>query len=371
MLLSTPGKVDDLQNDDQRQKWSDHLSREINAAIDGIRPCVPAPQYVNPALVDVSGFTNTPVHWPGFPKLVFSEFPNAQAAYAAADAPMALHGNQLTGGRLLQDEYLEWFIHRDGSGRITAVDFTTETQEYWTFLYSQSSARAAQRYSDILGVPVSVNDISTPSNRYNPYNRFNTTDGIIHLIQRNNTLFAELDIAAQATRPRIDSTGQITTDVVGCFHCGEAAVLGEAGRNSDPTIAQTVNGAAANGCLLTVPDPVGLYIQKLDTKGWTGPAGIDPNTCWKVIRGTPAVRASFVVPAGHTLDEFKIGGQPILFAGQIADKVSVFLNAATGPANAVALPNPAPCSGTGTGTGPLMMHLMALSGPRFTRKSVG
>lgn len=365
MILSTPGRVADLQNDDQRQKWSDHLSQEINAAIDGIKPCVPSPQYVNPTVIDVSQFEITPIPWPGFPKLVFSQYPTTQAAYIAADAPMARQGNQLTGGRILQDEYLEWFIHRDASGKITSVDFTTETEEYWTFLFLQSPEIAAQRYSSILGVQVAVVDISTPAKRYNPYNRFNTTDGIVHLIQRNNTLPAELDIAAQATRPRSDSNGQLTTDVVSCYHCGQNEGLGEAGRNSDPKIAQSVNGAAANGCQLTIPDPVGLYIQGLDTVGWTGPAGVDPKSCWKVTRGAPAVRASFVVPAGHTLDEFKIGGQPIMFAGQVADKISVFLNAATGPAGAVALPKPAACQGTGIVA--KSMALMGLTGPRLTR----
>jgi hypothetical protein len=121
--------------------------------------------------------------------------------------------------------------------------------------------------------------------------------------------------------------------------------LGEPGRNSDPTIAQSVNAVAATGCPLTIPDPVGLYIQKLDTTGWTGPAGIQPSDCWKIIRGNPAVRASFTAPAGHTLDEFQIGGIPITYAGQIADKISVFLSAASGTPHQIALPAPTPCAG--------------------------
>ena len=59
MTLSTPGKVNDLQTDAQRQKWSDHLSGEINDAISGIKNCAPSPQYVNPAVVDVSTFALT------------------------------------------------------------------------------------------------------------------------------------------------------------------------------------------------------------------------------------------------------------------------------------------------------------------------
>lgn len=367
MLLSAPGNVVDFETDAQRQQWSQHLSAEIDGAIAGIKSCVPSPQYVNPANVDVSAFQKTPIHWPGFPKLVYAEFPTRREAYDAADQPSVVKGKKLSGGRLLQDEYLEWFIHRDGNGKIVSVDFTTETQEYWTFLFSQSKDLAARKYSTILGAQVQVADISDASGRYNPLNRFNTTDGIIHLIQPNNTLPAELDIAAQATRPRTDDTGQVTSDVVSCSHCGSPAGLGEPGRNSDPTIAQSVNAVAATGCVLTIPDPVGLYIQKLDTKGWTGPAGIQPSSCWNVIRGNPTVRASFVVPPGHTLDEFQIGGIAITNAGQISDKISVFLFAAFGAPHQVTLPAPAPCAGAAANLSALSFA-DAIMVPSRTRK---
>src|ERR1700733_4502786 len=113
MLLSAPGNVVDFETDTQRQNWSKHLSDEIDQAIDGIKNCVAAAQYVNPANVDVSTFQKTPIHWPGFPK-----FPPKQQAYEAADQPSVFKGKKLSGGRLLQDEYLEWFIHRDGNGKI-------------------------------------------------------------------------------------------------------------------------------------------------------------------------------------------------------------------------------------------------------------
>lgn len=55
---------------------------------------------------------------------------------AAADVPSAPSGDYIKGGRAVQDEYLEWFIHRNAQGRIRAGDFATETQEYWIFLFS-------------------------------------------------------------------------------------------------------------------------------------------------------------------------------------------------------------------------------------------
>ncbi|MFM0670235.1 hypothetical protein [Paraburkholderia sediminicola] len=365
MQLSTPGMVTDLATDQQRSAWSEHLSSEIDDAITGVNACAGIPQYVNPAVVDVSAFQRAPIHWPGFPKLLYSQFADKQGAYAAADAPTTPSGKYIEGGRAVQDEYLEWFIHRDAQGRIRAVDFTTETQEYWTFLFSADKQLAATAYTNILRSNVSVADISTPAGAYNPFNKFNTTDGVVHLLQRNNTLPAELDIAAQATLPRVDSAGNVTTDVVSCTHCGSNEGLGEPGRNSDPTIAQMVNAVAANACLLTIPDPVGLYIQALDMTGWTTPGNVALTDCWTIVRGTPAVRATFTVPEGAQLTDFSIGGIPVTYAGQIAEKISVFLTAAFGPNGAVQLPAPRKCSGMPDVTA----AALAVVTKRLTRKA--
>ena len=364
MRLSAPGNVTDFITDQQRSSWSLHLSEEIDSAIADISSCAPTAQYVNPATVDVSAFNRTPISWPGFPKLLYSKYTTRAQAYAAADMPMTVQDQHVRGGRVLQDEYLEWFIHRDAQGDIRAVDFTTETQEYWTHLYTLSKELAVQTYSAILGESVSVQDISNPANQYNPYNKFNTTDGIIHLIQPNNTLPAELDIAAQSTLPRIDASGSPTNNVVSCAHCTSAGALGEAGRNSDPTIAQQVNAVAGTGCFLTVPDPVGLYIQKLDLAGWTAPPGVNVVDCWKIIRGNPAVRARFTVPDKVKLSDFSIGGLPLQYAGQIAEKIQVFLTAAYGPPKAVALPPARPCAASHSVTA---LDALALVGPFRTR----
>ncbi|POZ61054.1 hypothetical protein [Chromobacterium alticapitis] len=349
MQLSAPGSLTDFTTNEQRSAWSDQLSTEINDAIAGINKCTAAAQYVNPALVDVSAFQRSPIHWVGFPNSLYAQFNTKQQAYATADAPSVVDNGKLTGGRTSQDEYLEWYIHRDQQGNIRAVDFTTETQRYWEFLYAADPELAAATYSKVLGMQVNSGDISTPDNTYDPYNKFNTTNGIVHLVQQFNTLGAELDIAVQSTLPRLDGDNNVTNDVVSCKHCSSADPLGDAGRNSDPTIAQMVNAVAATGCYLTIPDPVGLYIQALDSSGWTMPAGVTLADCWKVTRGTPAVRATFTVPSGTQLSDFSIGGIPITYAGQIAEKISVFLTAAYGPQGAVPLPPARPCSGQAEG----------------------
>lgn len=84
---------------------------------------------------------------------------------------------------------------------------------------------------------------------YNPYNKWNgvvkteppkdeklTTVNpgcIMHLAQRNNTLSAEIDIAAQGTVIRKDGQGNVITDAVKLCNC---SAYGQATRNSDPQV---------------------------------------------------------------------------------------------------------------------------------------
>lgn len=76
----------------------------------------------------------------------------------------------------------------------------------------------------------------TEQMEYRPQNRWNssTTSGTIaHLIQRNNTLTAELDIAAQATVLRKDSNNKVITNPDQLIRCSE---YGDPDRNSDPHV---------------------------------------------------------------------------------------------------------------------------------------
>lgn len=71
---------------------------------------------------------------------------------------------------------------------------------------------------------------------YIPQNRWNssTTSGTIaHLIQRNNNLGAEVDIAAQATVLRKDSNNKQITNPDQLIRCSE---YGDPDRNSDPQV---------------------------------------------------------------------------------------------------------------------------------------
>jgi hypothetical protein len=71
---------------------------------------------------------------------------------------------------------------------------------------------------------------------YNPSNYWNllsTNGSIVHLVQPNNTLSAEIDIAAQATVIRKDDAGRIITNPDTLINCSK---YGNPGRNSDPIV---------------------------------------------------------------------------------------------------------------------------------------
>ncbi len=344
--FSAPGRLADFATPAQATAWSHDLDNLFGQVIAAVSPCVPQPQlqFVNPLKVDTSGFELAEISWPGFPNsLVAQGGPGGTPltlpeAYKIADTPVQ--------GRGVQDEYLEWFIHRE-NGEIVAVDFTTETEHYWQSLFGMDKDLAAKRYSDVLGVTVQASDIIR-NGRYNPANRFNTTEGIVHLIHTSNTLGAELDIACQSTRLRTDDSGSETNDIVDCLRCRSADQIGGDTRNSDPKIANVVSIQADQGRLITIPDPVGLYIAKLDTAGWKTPDSSDPQACWKPVRGNPTVRARFEVPGRKfKISEITIGGEPITFAGQIAQSVFVKLTAALGPADQIKNRPSSPCSAGG------------------------
>lgn len=261
-----------------------------------------------------------------------------------------------------QDEYCEWRVERDPkTGNILRITFTSEPPEYWQALHGDTlpTNAGAFRYT-FPGDPkkvlalyreyVSPNvqygdlichedfvDYSDPANpavvyqkgAYNPYNRWNTTDGIMHLCQPNNTISAEIQLGSDATllyhkagRPVV-----IADELVCC------AAYGGSARNSDPTIGGTVNALARLGFWITLANPVGLYMNDLNTEGWTTPdgKGIDPNEYFRVLRGDQAKglieRAVLEVPAkaGFTVSDLRIGGLPIRHGGEVAQKINVKL----------------------------------------------
>src|SRR5262249_32528824 len=115
---------------------------------------------------------------------------------------------------------------------------------------------------------------------YDPGNKWNN-DCCVHLQQPENTLGAQINIAARASVVRTSSRALIT-DVKTLIGCDS---FGEPDRQSDPTIGDNVNKLARQNRFLTLANPVGLYMSALDTSGWTTPDSTDAQTFWTVFKG--------------------------------------------------------------------------------------
>jgi hypothetical protein len=226
-----------------------------------------------------------------------------------------------------QDEYCEWSVTRDpNSHKITRVTFTSEGPEYWTFLAAVNPGKVLELYQKHVSPQVKMADLF-PSGAYDNRNRWNnsTESGAMHLIQQNNTLSAEIEIAAAATLIR-RRNGEILTSEQDLIACGQ---YGQPDRHSDPHIGAVVNELARGHNDISLANPIGLCIAGLTTNAWTSPDGSDPQSYWKITRGTPdkALRAVYEVSADKSfvVGDIKINGKAIDFGAQITDFITIKL----------------------------------------------
>jgi hypothetical protein len=172
-----------------------------------------------------------------------------------------------------------------------------------------------------------MQDLFSADGSYNPRNRFNnsTESGAVHLIQQNNTLGAEIEIAAAATiiRQRDD---QILTSEQDRILCGQ---YGQPDRHSDPHIGSEVKALAPDHDDITLANPIGLCIAGLSTLAFRTPDGSDPATYWSVTRGTTdkaLLTVHEVAPGkGFVVGDIKINGHPIQFGAQIVNFITIKL----------------------------------------------
>ena len=300
--LDPPAFLGDL-NAAQKKKWSKYISDRLDAELGGAS----GHHFYNPLVTDTAADVKTAeISWTAFPRLVQITAATDQERWQKADA-----------SRDGQDEYCEWSVERDKKSKITKVTFTCESPEYWGRLAAENPAKVLELYQKYIGKSVKKSDLFS-GGAYVPRNKWNdsTTMGVMHLVQRNNTLFAELNIAVQSTIIR-KIRGTILTGERELIDCGG---YGAPERHSDPHIARRQAD-------VTIANPVGLYIRDLDTVGWATPDKSDPKKYWKIVRGDAkhAVRAVYEVPAAKkfTVGDITINGQPIEYGGQIADFITI------------------------------------------------
>jgi hypothetical protein len=318
--FSPPGRLTDLTADADLQAWSDVVDGALDSAIASLVASVGAEnaQLVNPLTRPIDDPRRRIIPWFTFAEDVW-DFRRRTEARVHADDP----ANRRPASRG-QNEYSEWFTHRDASGRVTAVDITTELPDYWNFLAGRLSRAAFTAIYRAWANPAATEAdlFSGPGGLYNPLNPFNTTRGTMHMINNINNLPAALGLIWDATMWRFRGTAVV--DVQDCGLGGP--------HHADPTVIAHFNRLAREGRFITLQDPVGIYILGVDTDGWKTPDASPPETLVRYVRGNPPVRARVAPPAGAawTLSEVTIGGEPIRWGSQIAERTTVAVIASVG-----------------------------------------
>jgi hypothetical protein len=325
-----PGNNPDFAgNPDAAKGWTQWMSRRLDIAVNSVQAYLEAHgggqcQFYNPltsprAEPDLPASAGS-IPWNGFPRVMSSQGPGQPAKYKEIDSPVK------SGVYRRQDEYLEWYVKRDGQDRITSVHFTCEAYDYFEFLAIAAPDVLLALYHKHVDPAVKEADLYRDG-EYDSLNKWNTSLGALHLSHPANSLFAEVFLAASATVRRKKGEVEITASRP-LIVCGE---YGGVERNSDPAIGAAVNGLARDNRHLTLANPIGLYMASFNGNGLTvdgKPAG----GFFKVVRGSfpLALRAVYELPdelvaKGLTVSDVKIGAAQVAYGGQLAERVTMHL----------------------------------------------
>ncbi|HEX8198008.1 MAG TPA: hypothetical protein VF571_17580 [Pyrinomonadaceae bacterium] len=320
-------------------------------------------QFFNPTKFDPGGAViEQAITWNAFPKELLRRYGRQQALREADTLyPLSRYAARYQQNPVFErtpfrphNEYCEWHVTRDPeTNKIKKVAFSSEPPEYWKALhggtykldddqeytFTGSPERVLELYRKHVSPNVQPDDLISTEDmqdadgnylvrkgEYNPYNKWNTSQGIMHLCSPPNTLVAEIGLGAEATILRKNSRGQLIVEPDALICC---AAYGGPDRNSDPTIGAAVNALARYGAFVTLGNPVGLYIDHIDLAGWSVPDKGEVSDCVKFTRGSSGMveRLEVEVPASRdfTVSDIKIGGIPIMYGGQIAECITVKL----------------------------------------------
>jgi hypothetical protein len=370
--------------------------------------------YYNPLTTDVpDGSQVTPIQWNAFPNRLFNFFQDVNAPkiyqlqdeqiFALADTGYWLDnfahlGNVQVptnpelcpttnwngdkqdytpqGPRGWLDEYCEWSVKRDANGKLRQVMFTCENPSYWFNLWRHSPSLVTKLYQTHINPAVQEADLYLRDDNGNPvfdpllgYHAYDPTNkwnrgtqtqsdygGAMHLSSPPNTLAAEIYLAAAGTIPRTVGNNDPQT-LICCTWYGRPR------RNSDPHIGQVANQVANRGFaqgttppggqMLSLTDPIGLYIQSPAFTNWQVPnkqkpggGAYDLSSFWQVTRGyvdphNPGQGSDSILHAVFTVpDELQPAdimitdpstnrSLPLQWAGQLARTFQIALRVTT------------------------------------------
>jgi hypothetical protein len=316
--FDTPASVRDVPPGSPfYDRWSDWVAGRIADQTPG----TPAGGFFDPTARNATIAGSKGLVWMGFPRdvLLPGNRDDKRAAYVDADNdPLA------TGRRPRQNEYFEWFAHRNGAGKITKLTFVTEFEHYYEQLWLESPAAVLDIYRAHVSPTITLAEISS-GGAYDIYNDWNTKKGIVHLVQTINNLPAAIGLAIDALDappPARDNYEAVP---------GLATAL----TSVDPRVSYDVHMLARKGLWLSFEDPVGIYILHWDNSGITRPdGGPAPASWWKIARGSPGMvlRLEYEVPAteGFVVGDLTLAGHRIEHGGQLAEHISVGIRGIAG-----------------------------------------
>lgn len=294
--------------------WSTFISNMIG----GTTPGIGGGAFYNPTTTDVNIAGEKKLTWMGFPRdlILPGNRDNKTAAYIQADSSPAT--------RQKQNEYFEWRVDRNAAGKITKLTFVTETPEYYQQLWLDDPAAVLNIYHTLVSPAVVLADLRNAGGSYNKFNRWNTTDGIVHYIQNINTLGAAIGL----------SKGSVNSSAP--FNDNYQARPGSATATTsvDPRVGFDINMLVRKGLNVTLNNPIGFYIVGWNDSGITRPNGSPAGNYWRIVRGVPGkvLRLEYQVPAalGFVIGDMKIGDRAIEYGGQIAEQITVTIGGIAG-----------------------------------------
>lgn len=327
MSFHEPGNVNELSAA-LKAKWTEKQSKLFDQGILVAKreasPPSPEAWLFNPVTGSTANTVTEDIKWNALPKRLVVALGSKLAACRESDRT-----------RDNQDEYCEWEVVRNpATNLITRVTFTTETPDYYTFLYEQDKELLLKLYHKYVSPQVELQHLEgldlagkktyMPVNIWNYPEKQNKRGVLLHMANGPNNLAAAVFLSAEATWPSIDKAGKIITDEQGLIICRE---YGDKGRHSDPHIGAVINGLVRAGNEISFAGPAGLYIDSFDLAGFELPGGADPNSLVRIIRGDKdhMMRIVFEAPEGSNfnLSDVKIDGTKLVFGGQIADKLTI------------------------------------------------
>ena len=272
--------------------------------------------------------------WAAFPAALRAAIPSQLERWKRADRD-----------RGLQDEYCEWSVMRNAARKITRVTFTTEVPEYWEHLFETAPDAGAQALPQARRPGGEAErPAQRPDGSYRRENRWNTSKPgrLVHLTQReqharrrDRSRRARDGAAGQERQAGHQPAGARASAPASATRCATATRRSPPRSTSPPARAarsrwRTRSGSTSAG---------------RSRPAWSRPDGADAARFWKIERGNEehTLRARFEVPAsrGYVVGDIELGGRPIEFGGQVADRVQVWVKATVKPGNHK--PKPKPC----------------------------